>query len=464
MLQNKTQISQSYSSLNIPSGVCNEMNKNITLQLSKTRLEKINDGFMDSPYLNCLNLEENHITEISPNAFKFLPNLYYLSLARNSIPTSKLFSFNGHFQIKTLILDENIYDKRDCNLTMIDKSYFPSLENLYLRKNKICNFTGNLKKHMPRLTHLYLTENNIESIEFSEMPTTLTHIYLEENSIIKFNATMIKNIEFLALDENKIQMICNTYCHEFSLSLNRATNLKYLSLHGNDVIFVEPDAFDDTINLISLDLSKNKIATIRKGTFNSVTKLQNLSLSNNILKTMPDLSLLKSLQSLNLSDNKLEIVSTGEFGNLFMLKILSLSNNLLTNLEVESFGNLISLEELYLSNNKLYHLPTNWLTASEKLRILDLRGNCFADLRSLSLGNMESLEVIFLQKNPVKYVNTGSFFNLPRNMSIYLEDEYRMECSRIVKSKGLDSGSGVSITKGLSTNFTNRTPFVERVH
>lgn len=414
---------------------------------------------MESAYLNCLDLEDNYIREISPEAFQFLPNLYYLNLARNLIPTSKLFSFNKHIHIKTLILDKNNHERKDCNLT-IDRAYFPSLENLYLRRNGICNMTVNLKKNMASLTHLYLTQNNIQNIEFLDMPASLTHIYLEKNSIRKFNAMMIRNIKFLALDENKIEIICNTYCHEFSLSLNSATNLKYLSLSGNCVIDVEPDSFDDTLNLTNLDLSHNKIDTIRKGTFNSITKLQNLSLSYNILKTMPDLSLLTNLQRLNLSDNELEIVPTGQFGKLFMLKILSLSNNLLKNLEMESFGNLISLEELYLANNKLKHLPINWITASDKLRILDLRGNCFTDFRSLSLGNMESLEVIFLQKNPVKYVNTGSLFNLPKNVSIYLDNEYKVQCSKIEESKGLGNGSAVSITKGLSTN---RTPTVERV-
>ena len=413
---------------------------------------------MDSQALNCLNLEGNQITKISPEAFKLLPNIYYLNLARNLIPTSKLMSFNGHMHLKTLILDENMLDKKYCDLRI--QFYFLNLENLYLRNDGICNISPNLKTNLPKLSHLYLTQNKIQGeLEvFDNMPSTLTHLYLEKNLIRRFNTTMIKNIEFLALDDNKIQIICNTYCHKFSLSLNSATNLKYLSVSGNDIIGVEPDAFDDTFNLKSLNLSNNKIQIIRKGSFNSLTKLQYLSINNNFLKTIPDLSSLTSLQILNLSNNKIEIIPTREFGNLSMLKVLSLSNNSLRAVGVESFANLMYLEKLDLSNNKLNHLPINWLTASDKLRVLDLRGNCFTEFKSLSLGNMKSLEIIFLQKNPLNYVNTGSLVNLPRNVSLYLENEYTLQCSKISMSNymKLDSESSDSVTERLSKNITPR--------
>lgn len=409
--------------------------------------KKLLDGFMESSSINCLTLEANEITEIAPGAFKFLPNLFYLNLARNFIPTSNLFSFDSHAKLESLILDENLGKG-----TLEIKSHFPNLQYLYFRKNGIVNLTREIGEKLPNLRQLYLSDNVIEEIDV--LPK-LTHLHLERNLMKKFNATKTKNLEFLQLDGNKIKVICNTYCHGFSLSLNGATNLQYLSLSANDINDIEADSFDDTINLLNLNLSNNKLQHIRKGTFHSLKKLLNLSISQNYLTTLPDFSTLQNLRELNLNCNKLETIPGGEFRNLAYLKTLSLSGNLLKTIEIESFGNLMSLENLDLSQNKLQQLPINWLTGVEELETLNLRGNCFANFASLSLGYMESLKVIFLQNNPMRYVNTRYMSNFPKNVAIYLENEDHEKCSdlkaneTIVKNQFVQSG---------------KIPFVEKIN
>lgn len=400
------------------------MEKNVTLKLSNTNSKKLIDSFMDSLFINCLNLESNEITEISPGAFKKLPNLFLLNLANNSLPTTNLISFDSHPKLRTLIVDQNLIDKK--NSTLRIKSKFSNLQHFYSRQNGIATLSLDIGEKLPNLTHLYLDDNLIKEINI--FPPKLTHLWLSNNYFKKFNATQLKMIKFLQLEGNQIKIICNSYCHEFSLSLAMVKNLQTLILSHNEINDIEPDSFDDTINLLNLDLSHNKLQIIRKGCFNFLKNLQNLSLNNNFLQKLPNFSTLQNLRQLNISENKIEKIEMNEFKNFAYLKQLSLSGNLLKTIEMNSFENLMALENLDLSMNKLQHLPINWLTGVENLESLDLRGNCFQNFASLSLDYMESLKLIFLQNNPLLFMNTKIMANFPKSVTIYLKNDNNVNC------------------------------------
>lgn len=425
------------------------MEKNVTLKLSTNESKVLIDGFMDSPFINCLTLQGNKLTEISPGAFKLLPNLYFLNLAENSL--SNFITFDSHLQLKTLIIDENKVKISHLSL----KSKFPKLQHVYLRKNGIVNITREFGENLPNLTHLYLSDNLVEKIE--NFPRKLKNLFLDGNKLVKFNATSIENIETLVLDRNFLQIICNTYCHENSLSLNNVKYLKNLSISENNVNDLEPDSFDDILRLENLDLSKNKLELIRKGTFNSLRKLKKLSLNNNKLQTLPNLSSLENIETLNIDFNRIEKISAGEFKNFPYLTTLSLRGNLLKTIEIDSFCNLMALENLDLSLNKLEHLPINWLTGVENLETLDLSGNCFQNFSSLSLGFMDSLRIILLKNNPIKFLTTKTMMaNFPKTVTIFLENKYETKCPNNTKIQELN-------VAGNSFRKMEKIPFVKKI-
>lgn len=231
-----------------------------------------------------MNLSNNNILSVSPTAFELLPNLTYLNLANNRVSFPE-FRFNvKNNKLKTLVLDNNHVG--DQNSVVHFQDTFSNIEHLYLRQNRLQSFSNT--NIFLNLRHLYLSDNIIISVDkiIGETPRlTLTHLHLERNAIRHVNVTTFCNLEYLALDGNRIENLCNQYCHNSWLSLNRMNKLKHLSLSGNQITEIESDSFLETSNLISLDLSNNKITTIRKDTFKSLSMLEVLSLSANHLTT-----------------------------------------------------------------------------------------------------------------------------------------------------------------------------------
>ena len=426
-----------------PTGNCEQTENNIALNLSSTGLQRINERFINNSRIICLDLSNNNIISVSPEALELLPNLTYLNLANNQIRLSEFTLSIINYKLKTLILDNNEVNQ---NLAVSLQDFFPNVEHIYIRKNNLIGFSeANI---FLNVRHLYLSDNNIASAYniFGETPhTKLTHLYLERNSLRSFNGTTLYNLKYLALDGNRIENLCNQYCHHSWLSLNNMTKLKHLSLSGNQISEIESDSFVETSNLINLDLSDNKITTIRRDTLRPLTMLQVLSLSGNQFITLPDFSPLSNIQQLNLDRNNLLRIPAGTFSNFSVLKNLSLSDNKISNVEKHAFFNLISLEELYLSNNKIENLPEEWMSPQSRLRILSVKDNGFTNFKNLSLENAESLEHLFLERNAIEILNVAYFSNLSEYVSIHIENQSK-KASFMKKQKQLSA-----INKDLTT-------------
>ncbi|XP_043463673.1 leucine-rich repeat protein SHOC-2-like [Leptopilina heterotoma] len=411
--------------LPLPFGDCDETKNLISLNLSYTGMTKINSEFIKNTQVSCLNFSKNNINFIAETFLENLPNLTVLNLGHNEINLENLNlnSNSKNLQLKTLILDNNpVSDETK----LIFNGCFNNLEILSIRQTKLNALSSTCD--LENLRYLYLSYNYIRTeadIFHSENYFKLSHLYVDNNIISTFNGTQFSNLEFLQLDNNLIEILCNRHCSGISngLSLGKMTNLRHLSLADNRITNVHSDTFFDTIYLETLDLSKNYISKIANDTFERLKFLTVLMLNSNRLTILPNFYECSKIEILNFSANWLENINSKQFFNLRSLKSLSLNNNKIKNIEKFAFTNLTSLNELDLSNNKLESLPENWITPQNVLRILNVSENYFTNFNQLNLNNASNLEKIFLRENAIENLNIMSFVHIAKNATLYIENQ-----------------------------------------
>ena len=405
--------SSTENQLLVENGKCEEMQANLSLNFRHLGLQRVDADFANSPNVNCLDLEGNDIDYVSPNAFRLVPNLFYLNLARNNLSLANFTHLNGHSHLRTLILDEN----RAASATFEFKNAFPHLQHLYLRGNGLKGIST--LAFAPHLVHLYLSSNNLGDGELSfleEAPRTLVSLDLADNGIRGLNVSGLVSMRKLRLDGNRIERLSGkSYSlSESALVLEGAVGLQRLSLASNQLTSIEPDAFDDTRSLVYLDLSHNKIDSIRKNTFENVEHLRSLLLDGNLLSEMPDIYGPEYLEYLSLSNNQLKTVNNDSFTSIEKLKFLNLSSNHIRVIEAEAFAKQVYLEVLDLSNNRIVNFPHMWLVPMTNLKVLSVNGNLLKNLDDLKLGSIRSytkLQRVNLQNNLITKFYSSSLFN-----------------------------------------------------
>ncbi|XP_075055990.1 SLIT and NTRK-like protein 6 [Mixophyes fleayi] len=139
-----------------------------------------------------------------------------------------------------------------------------------------------------------------------------------------------------------------------------------LNLLNNGLYKLHVNEFLDFINLISLHLGFNNIVEIEPGAFNDLTMLKKLHINH----------------------NSLEILSENTFLGLESLEFLQADNNFITTIEPNTFSKLNRLKVLILNDNAIDFLPAN-IFRFVPLTHLDLRGN---QLQTLSyVGFLEHI-------------------------------------------------------------------------
>ncbi|XP_054830038.1 SLIT and NTRK-like protein 6 [Eublepharis macularius] len=126
----------------------------------------------------------------------------------------------------------------------------------------------------------------------------------------------------------------------------------HLSLLNNGLTMLHMNDFSSFINALSLHLGFNNIVDIEPGAFNG-------------------LSLLKQL---HINHNSIEILKEDTFHGLENLEFLQADNNFITIIEPSAFSKLNRLKVLILNDNAIEFLPPN-IFRFVPLTHLDLRGN-----------------------------------------------------------------------------------------
>jgi Leucine-rich repeat (LRR) protein len=416
------------SEQNLTVGKCEQVSvENVILNMPNLKLTPPPNpypGFIDSTLVTCINLASNEIFQVVPGSFDLLPNLSYLDLSKNRIQFCDFFNFGGsNVNLVTLVIEENKSPIDNIDKIISKSTCFSKLRYLYLRKNSIRSLNFSLRKAFPILTHLFLSDNNVDTQNFiRNSPPTLTHLYLERNLISALDCMIVKELQYLHIDENIIQSICYRNCQDTSLKLVGVHKLATLTISQNRIIEIESCAFQDALQLMNLNLAKNNLADIKYDTFEKLILLRQLNIDDNYLRSIPNLCRNNNLISLSLKQNKLQIIKRHYFKNLRMLKCLLLGGNQINIIEAGSFEDLESLEELDLSNNGLDFIPTDWLKWQLNLRTLDVRGNKFKSLEQLSIDSAPFLNIIYLQNNAITHISGSIVSRLSPNVIVYVQN------------------------------------------
>ncbi|XP_047346170.1 protein artichoke-like isoform X1 [Vespa velutina] len=404
---------------------------NVSFNFSSTIIKVLGKDFVNTPFITCLNFDGNQIESVESGAFDNLPSLEYLNMGRNYI--SSLFSFNGHDNIKVLVLAGQLISDYYVNLEIIGE--YPKLRYLDLSSNKISSIRWpvsyqnsynqfNRKSAFPKLKHLDLSHNNLEqfynyydnSVLFSR---NVTYLNLSNNNLRNVDLRYFTNLIELRLDNNNIMGITE-YCYNEYLCISEMPRLKYFSISYNKIASLDQSTFKNTPELVTLNLSNNQLERILPETFYGLDSLENLYLDNNELSSINSLSRLSNLSVLSVSYNNIREIGSEDISNARILKKLYLDHNKIENIHESTFSELESLEELYLESNNLVKLPVGWANNLRNLRYLNLSNNKFIFLESLSL--IKSLPVIRidLMNNNFIHMKAEGLRNLPENATLYL--------------------------------------------
>lgn len=203
---------------------------------------------------------------------------------------------------------------------------------------------------------------------------------------IPFFVQQLTNLKYLYLDNNKLI---------FVPEIGQFTQLEEISIENNQLTLI-PESFCNLKNLKCLNLSKNNLKCISSQIFTSLTSLTSLWLNNCDLMYLPrEVSCLKHLEKLGLKCNCLQDVPE-ELGSLTRLQWLNLEQNQLSSLP-EQLSQLKSLAYLNLNKNKFEEIPTNVLLNLKQLNVLNISNNLiklFKDEDIIGLAHVNKVDLI----------------------------------------------------------------------
>ncbi|XP_015119772.1 carboxypeptidase N subunit 2-like [Diachasma alloeum] len=196
-------------------------------------------------------------------------------------------------------------------------------------------------------------------------------------------------------------------------TLSAVPNLEELSLEGNDIRSVKPDAFAGLTSLKTLDLSRNRVKKLHDGCFNQLGNLESLNLVQNMIAPAPGLLRgLNKLKKLYMSDAfNLAGFQPYLLEDVPALKVLYLGFNRMSSLQAGMFDALHGLEDLSLYGNLLQHVPRGVFDTLGSLNELSLADNRIETIEPGAFSGL-NLTRLVLSLNNIKTIETGTFSNL----------------------------------------------------
>lgn len=206
----------------------------VSLNLRRNRLRWIPVGmFGDLKRLNRLDLSENPMEGIEPEALSSLESLTHLELdGSRQLTRIRQDAFTGLTQLTSLSI-------RNSGLVHIHRGAFENLshlEELRLRNNR-------LGQNHDSLTKVFIQKSNLKVLD------------LGENGLTSFPRELLSNgihLRRLYLDSNRL-----SDCHPLELSAESLAQLEVINLSYNSLVDPSHSCFESLRNLKTVDLSSN---------------------------------------------------------------------------------------------------------------------------------------------------------------------------------------------------------------
>ena len=208
----------------------------------------------------------------------------------------------------------------------IDKSFaeFSKLNVLKISHSSLTRLNGNIFQGLKELKKLMLDGNEIKEVVGFSLPS-LEKLFLAKNRIEILNQNSLnglRSLKFLTLEDNQI-----FYIHKHSFKVN--TLLEEMNLNRNDLRFLEPETFSNNPTLKELSLNHNQIKNLHQDIFNKNSNLEVLRLHHNKLHHL-NKELFSSnlkLKWIELGENQLNFIDPKVFQSLPQIEFIDLSSN-----------------------------------------------------------------------------------------------------------------------------------------
>lgn len=287
------------------------------------------------PRLLALDLSNNQISDLQPNAFEVngLPKLKYLNLANNQLSIIPFQVFQALEELEQLDVSNNRL------MTFLDNFFIKNvaLKSLNLRNNSIELISKNSLFGLNQAIELDLSNNLIKTID--------------RNAFDSLNA-----LQTLSLCDNQLTALPTTLFY-------RLNQLKRINLSKNQFKVLPNGIFANQYNLERIHIDDTAIHT-----FGNWISRQPNDVNKNVLTQLRHVSIRNNRQ--------LREIDAMTFRNLPATVHLDLSGNNLFNLPME-IGELSELNYLDLSNNDLISVPKQ-LSTLQHLETINLLGNNYA--------------------------------------------------------------------------------------
>ncbi|CAB0014508.1 unnamed protein product [Nesidiocoris tenuis] len=464
------------------------------LDFGGNRLQKMPRALGSLTRLKYLYIPSNNLSEVQSDAFTtFAESLSALSIARNKLEELPSLALKKCTHLAHLNLGYNfIREVNDRDFV----SWAGRLDTLLLMNNRLGQIHAHTFKHTPILRELSLSFNKIAELHpsaFIDVATSLENLeisfglYQEDfpdealrplgslmwlaldnnnfRTISEYSLRPFRYLRYLNLDGNRLPKlpigIFNPEIHkhlsDIRISYNHLQDissymfdgleeLRALSLVGNQIRRLEPNAFKNLTNKVSILLSENKISRIDARAFSDIPYLLKLDLYGNqiqelSLSSFHNVTNAEYPMSLNLSKNNIDILlapskDDKEVLNYMFVHVVDLSFNMLvdvpkrfleaigsvlkrvnlgynhiTKLDEAAFGLLDKLEALIVAHNSITKLRKRAFAGLSKLQILDLSHNHIDQLHMEQFKHLKNLRVIDLSFNHLRSIPRDAFQN-----------------------------------------------------
>ena len=271
--------------------------------ISYSNLTEITPSALPNSKLNMLDLDNNQITRISPQAWDNIHNLTVLDLSHNKLNHLASYQFKSLSSLQELVLSGNLLRE----ITGKELDGLRKLEKLWLDDNNLSKLVGKSVPKMKKLTYLNVSHNDLKHLDeltdfFNKAPN-LENLDLSWNHLNVVSERPFQNLtslKYLYLDFNQLKVLGDDSF--------RSMKLEYLGLSGNGLTSISASAFSN-LNCTFLNLGNNLLNTTELSrALSGVQDLKQLDLTSNQFKSLPaDLfpALEHCLVHLNVSNNQL---------------------------------------------------------------------------------------------------------------------------------------------------------------
>jgi Leucine-rich repeat (LRR) protein len=309
--------------------------------------------------LKNLKLNNNELKDITPDVFSSLENLEKLDLSHNHINKIDPKTFKNLKSLKEIRLNDN-------KLGSIKSDIFSpneKLDKVWLNNNQLTELNPKFVNHMEKIAYVNLKKNKCTDVIYQGSTRDLEAIREKCSSGIMLNCIYSDDYKCTAvgLDVQKPKIKITELSGDH-LAGKSNKDVNELIVRDQTVLFM-PEGVDELFpRLQSITIDNSKLSKISKADFSSIPALKELMIRKNVIESIDPDSFDNNLQleKIDLGENQLKVIPEKLFAKLPSIKTLMLNNNDIEELHMNVIDCPASIRHFDFSNNaKLKSVQAN---------------------------------------------------------------------------------------------------------